>query len=130
VEGIGMNLAPEQQRRMQELAEKVDRVTQGDRRFFERRPDRKHRVRLASQAEIAQQELLDGRPIEMLPGCRIFTIVRNIAAGVRLRLFTYGLEGADTDLTEAMARAIFEAAATPHTWKIEAQMRAAVEARE
>ncbi|MET4794676.1 hypothetical protein ABIF64_006854 [Bradyrhizobium japonicum] len=118
-----------QRRQMQKIAERVDRVTQADRLFFERRPDRRHRVRLASQAELEQCELMEGRPTSPPPGCRVFTIVRNIAPGARLRLYTYGLEDAETDLSEAVALAIYEAAATPKTMAIEAQMRAAVEAR-
>ena len=46
--------------------------------------------------------------------------------GVRLRTFTFGPERADTDISEPMARAIFEAAPTPEIWEIEAKMRAAV----
>ena len=111
--------ARNQRRQMQKLADRVGRVTQADRLFFERRPDRKHRVRLASQAEIGHQELLAGGPLAIPPGCCIFTLVRNIAPGVRLRLFTAAPEGAETDLSEDIARAIFEAA----------QMRAAAEAR-
>jgi hypothetical protein len=114
---------------VKKLAEKVDRIMQADRRFFERFPHRQHRVRLTSQAELAQNELLEGRPATPPPGCRVFTIVRNIAPGVRLRIYAFGLEGAETDLSELTARAIFEAAATPRTWEIEAQMRKAVEAR-
>ena len=96
-------------RQMQKLAEKVDRITQADRRFFERRPGRQHRVRLAGQAEIAQHELFEGKPVDQKPGCRIFAIVRN------------------TDLSETMARSIFEECATPYTRQIEAELRAAVE---
>jgi hypothetical protein len=114
--------------KMQKVADRVDRVTQADRLFFERFPHRQHRVRLASQAEIAQYELLEGQPAMPPPGCRVFTVVRNIAPGARLRLYTYGLEGAETDLSEPTARAIFEAAATPRIWEIEAQIRAAWEA--
>jgi hypothetical protein len=124
-----VQLTRAQRRQMQRLTDRVDRVTQADRLFFERRPDRKHRVRLASQAEIGQQEILEGKPLFMPPGCHIFTVVRNIAPGVRLRLFTYGLEHSETDLSEATTRAIFETAATPRTWEIEAQMRKAAEAR-
>jgi hypothetical protein len=112
---------------MQKLAEKVDRITQADCCFFERHPGRQHRVRLAGQAEIAQHELFEGKPVDQPPGCRIFAIVRNIAPGVRMRLFTFGLEGAETDLSETMARSIFEECATPYARQIEAEMRAAVE---
>lgn len=118
-----------QQRQLQKIADRVDRVTQADRLFFERRPDRKHRVRLASQAELEQCELMEGLPTAPPPGCRVFTIVRNIAPGARLRLYAYGLEGAETDLSEATALAIYEATATPKTRAIEAQMRDVVEAR-
>jgi hypothetical protein len=118
-----------QRRQMQKIADRVDRVTQADRLFFERRPDRKHRVRLASRAELEQYELLEGRPASPTPGCRGFTVVRNIAPGARLRLYAYGLEGAETDLSESMAAAIYEATATPKSREIEAQMHAAMEAR-
>jgi hypothetical protein len=124
-----MNLTRTQRRQMQKLADSVDRVTQADRRFFERFPSRQHRVRLASQAEIKQQEILNGATLAVPTGCRIFIVIRDIAPGVRLRLFTFGLEGAETDLPETTARAIFEAAATPRTWEIEAQMRKAAEVR-
>ncbi len=126
---MSVNLTRAQRRQMQKLADRVDRVTNADRLFFERRPDRMHRVRLASQAEIGQNEILEGKPQWLPPGCRIFCIVRNIAPGIRLRLYTFGLEGSETDLNEAWAQAIFEASATPRTWEIEAQMRAAAEAR-
>ena len=44
--------ARQQCRQMQKLADRVEKVTQADRRFFERFPQRQHRVRLASQAEM------------------------------------------------------------------------------
>ncbi|MGH9614296.1 MAG: hypothetical protein ACRD4P_14580 [Bryobacteraceae bacterium] len=116
-------------REMQKLANLVDRVTQTDRRFFERFPHRKHRVRLASQAEIAQHELLDDKPIFLPEVCRIFTVVRNIAPGARLRMYVRGLEGSETDLDEATALAIFEASATPKTLEIEAAIKKSVETR-
>src|SRR4051812_9141353 len=124
-----IQLTRTQRRQLKKLADRTDRVTQADRLFFERRPDRSHRVRLASLSEIDQNELLEGKPQAIPPECRIFAVVRNIAPGVRLRLFIFGLEGSETDLTETMARTIFEESATPKTWEIEAQMRAAAEAR-
>jgi len=118
-----------QRRQMQKLADRVDLITQADRRFFERFSHRKHRVRLASHAEIGQHELLEGKPIFLPEGCRIFVVVRNIAPGIRLRSYTRGVEGAETDVSESIALAIFEASATPKTWEIEAQLRKAAEAR-
>jgi hypothetical protein len=114
---------------MQKLAERVDRVKEADRLFFERFPRRKHRVRLASRAEIEQEELLRGAVLWAPPPCRIFAAVRNVAPGVRLKLMIRGVEGAETDLVEEMAAAIFNDWATPYTWTVEAQLRKAAEMR-
>jgi hypothetical protein len=124
-----IQLTRAQRRQMQKLADRVERVKEADRLFFERFPHRKHRVRLASQAEIEQDELLRGTALGAPPPCRIFAAVRNVAPGVRLKLMIRGIEGAETDLAEEMARAIFEANATPYIWAIEAEMRKAAEAR-
>jgi hypothetical protein len=126
---MSIQLTPVQQRQMKKLAERVDRVSQADRRFFERFPHRKHRVRLASQAEIGQNEILQGETVWLPPGYRWFTVVRNVAPGARLRLFVRYLEDAETDLDEATAREIFELASTEQTRKIEAGLRTAIEAR-
>src|SRR6478736_6971651 len=114
-----VRLTRAQRRLPQKLADRY-RATQVNRLFFERRPDRQHRVRLASQVEIDQQKLFDGKPPPIPPGCRLFTVDRNIAPGVRMRLFVWNLEGAETDLSAAVARRIFEWVAT--TWEIEAQI--------
>ena len=124
-----INLTRAQRRQMKKLADQVDRVTQADRRFFERFPHRKHRVRIASRAEIEQQELLEGKAMWAPGPCCILTVVRNIAPGARLRLMIRGVEGAETDLSENVAAAIFNDAATPQTWIVEAQMRKAVTER-
>jgi len=124
-----IQLTRTQHRQMQKLADKVDLVTQADRRFFERFPNRKHRVRLASQAEIGQNEILQDETVWLPPGYRWFTVVRNVAPGARLRLFVRYLEDAETDLDEATAREIFELASTEQTRKIEAGLRTAIEAR-
>jgi hypothetical protein len=124
-----VTLTRAQRCRMQKLADRVDRMTQADRLFFERHPDRQHRLRLASRAEIGQQELLKGAVLWVPPDCRLFAIVRNVAPGIRLRLFTAGLEGSETDLDETTARTIFEASATPRTWEVVSQMERAAEMR-
>jgi hypothetical protein len=122
-------LTPEQQRQMEALGAKNDRVTQADAKFFERFPNRKHRVRLTAQAEIRQREIVEGEAFSPPPFWCAYTVVRNIAPGVRLRLFTYGPEDSDTDVDEATACAIFEAVATPRTREIETRLRKFVEAR-
>jgi len=53
-----IQLTRTQRRQMQKLADRVDRVTQADRLFFERRPERQHRVRLASHAETHRDAFL------------------------------------------------------------------------
>ena len=116
-------MSKSERRQLRKLTDNVDRITQADRKFFERRPDRQHRIRLASQAEIDQQTLLDGNPPWMPQGFRLFTVVRNVAPGYRLRLFVRNLEGSETDLSEAACREVFEWAATPQIWEIEADTR-------
>jgi hypothetical protein len=125
-----IQLTHAQRREMRKLAERVDRVAQADARFFERFPNRKHRVRLASQAELGQYKIIDGGPVFLPPGCRFFVVVRNVVPGARLRLFVRGLEFSETDLSEEMALAVFESAATDQTREIEAELRRALEARD
>ena len=124
-----IKLTRAQRRRMQKRADEVDVVSQADRRFFVRRPDRQHRVRLASRAEIEQVKIAGGEPMTAPPGCRFFTVVRNIATGARMRFLVLNREDAETDLPETMARAIWEAAATPYMREIEAATRRAAGAR-
>ena len=121
-------LKRQQRLKLERLAERVDRVTRADRLFFERRPDRKFRFRLAAQCEIDTEENLTGAALYVPAGTRIFVVICNIAPGARLRMFLRGMEGADTDLDEASCRAIYEGLATGNTRKIEAQMRAAARA--
>jgi hypothetical protein len=124
-----IHLTRAQQRRMQKLADQVDKVSQADRRFFERFPHRQHRVRLASHAEIEQHRIIDGGQRFAPDGYAVFTIVRNIATGVRMRLFLVAPDTCETDVSENTAHAIFVTAATPRSWEIEGQLRKAAEAR-
>jgi hypothetical protein len=112
-----------QRRQLRKLADRVDRVTRADRLLFERRPDRRHRIRLASQAEIEQHAILDG-PLEISPGHVSFVVVRNVRPGARLRVFTPNVENGETDLSEAACRAVFESLETPRSREIEAAMLA------
>ena len=84
------------------------RIAFSDRRFFERFPHRQHRVRLASREEIDHWGEL------LLQGFELYTAVRNVAPGARLRI---------TDVDEVMARVVYETAAPPHIWDAEAQLR-------
>ena len=118
-----MKLTRNQRRQIKKLAPHVDRITQADRVFFEQHPDRKHRIRFASEVEIAQNEILTGK-VKILPaGFRHFVVVRNVAPGRRLRLFVTNAEDVGTDVPEDLACVIFDNVATPQVRKIEAMMR-------
>src|SRR5690349_6942090 len=81
VESRAVKLTRAKQRQIDKLASYVERVTDTDRVFFE--PDRKHRVRLASEVEIAQLEIVDGKVMTAPPGMCHFAIVRNVVPGTR-----------------------------------------------
>ena len=121
-------LNPAQRRSMRNLVDRVGRVTQADRLFFERFPRRQHRVRIASQAEIEQDLALTGSEIVMPPGKRLFMAVKNITPGVRLRLLVVGPRDADTDLNEEQARLVYEVVNDDKYREIEAQLREVAEA--
>jgi hypothetical protein len=113
-----------QRRLMKKLAERVDRVTQADRLFFERFPNRQHRVRLASQAEIEQNAVLTGSGDMILsPGQQHYVAVKNVAPGHRMRLSVVGPINAETDLNEDEARRIYEVVNNFQSCAIEAELR-------
>ena len=112
-----------QRRRMTALGAKVDLVTQGDRTFFLRRPERQHRVRISHPAEIEQLRIVSGEPMKVPAGSRHFTVVRNIAPGLRWRLFVLNDADAETDLPEEVARTVWEAAETSYVREFVADLR-------
>jgi hypothetical protein len=113
-----------QRRQIQRLGERIHSVTETDRQYFERFPHRQHRVRSASHCEIALSEIIHGKPVLLPDGCGVFTVVRDVEPGIRLRLFVHAIDGTEANLDEATARTIFESAAPPQFWEIEAEMRA------
>ena len=120
-----MKLTRNQQRQMKKLAPHIDRITEADRVFFEQHPDRKHRLRFASDVEIAELEVVRGEVMTLPPGMRHFAIVRNVAPGVRLRVFVTNARHATTDVPEDLTAAIFDAVAPPKVREIEGALRAA-----
>ena len=119
-----MKLTRNQRRQIKKLAPHLGRIADADRVFFEQHPDRKHRVRLASEVEIAQHEILSGKLMRLPPGHRHFVIVRNIAPGRRLRLFVTNAEDAGTDVPEDLADVLFDMVAAPQVREIKAALRA------
>jgi hypothetical protein len=120
-----MKLTRTEQRQIKKLASYVERVADTDRVFFEQHPDRKHRVRLASEVEIAQLEIMNGEVMTLPPGKRHFAIVRNVAPGARLWVIATSAEDAGTDVEEALAHALFDKYATRLVRETEAAIRAA-----
>ncbi|MFG1306009.1 hypothetical protein V5F34_17960 [Xanthobacter autotrophicus] len=76
------------QRRLERLALKNEATIAADRRFFERRPDRQYRLRLASAAEVDLNRALSGT--WSAPGARLFVVVRKISPTVRIRALLFG----------------------------------------
>jgi hypothetical protein len=108
-----------QRRQFEKLTARIDKITRADARFFERFPRRQHRVRLAARAEIEQNAQLTGEDPDIPREFSYFTAVKNVAPGVRVRLQIIGLEASDTDVSEEIARAIYEAARAPEAEELE-----------
>ncbi len=72
-----IKLSRAERREMKKLGDRVDKITQADRLFFERFPHRTHRLRYAHRAEDQQEEVLRGGMLVLDPGCRFFIVVRN-----------------------------------------------------
>lgn len=100
-----------QKRRLDRLALKNEATIASDRRFFERRPDRQYRLRLASAAEADLNRALSDT--WAAPGARLFVVVRKISPAVRIRALFFGPaeNAADMDnVSEGEAVFLFERA--------------------
>ena len=116
------------QRRLKRLTLQNEPSIQADAKFFERRPDRNHRVRLASSAEVEIIGLMHPGTV-IAPGMRWYTAVRQIHPGIRCRVFTIDFADLDCDETEAVCRSVYERHCTTRNAEIERSLRQAVEAR-
>jgi hypothetical protein len=114
-----------QRRQLEKLAPHVDRVVDTDIAFFKQHPDRRHRVRLSSEAEIAEIEIVWNKLMKPPEGLRWFTIVRKVPGG-RVRVFTANYADAKIglDVPEDLAEAVFEHAAPPDVREVETVMSA------
>jgi hypothetical protein len=107
------HLSRAQRRQLKKLMARVYKIKDADRKFFERFPHRKHRVRPAGCAEVEQDALFAGKARPRLPpDLNYYAIVKNVARGARLRAIVIGNGGWDTNLSEEEARERFEAART------------------
>ena len=107
---IQITLTRQQRRALERNAEGVDRATESDRRFFQRFPARNYRVRAMAPAEIAQLDTIvngDMEPLE--PGFRRFVVMRQIAPGLRFKVFRQApAEKVGEEASEHIARSLYE----------------------
>lgn len=106
----------------------TDAITDADRRFFERRPDRTYRMRRMAKAEIATLEAVAGGTMFLPPGSAPFTLIKNLAPGVRIRAFVPGPVDEDgSDLTDAQCAWMWKR--SPGACAREVELRAALAKR-
>jgi hypothetical protein len=118
--GDGFTLNHAQRRKLQRLTNRIDRkILAGDRKFFERFPHRSYRVRLASQLELAACRVVDPTWPGVPAGCSAYVAVKQIAPGIRARVFFVERAGKDTDLSEEDARKVLAEHRHPQLAEIE-----------
>ena len=106
---LGSFLNRAQRRALKHNGPKVERATDADGRYFERLSHRRHRLRWASAAEVSDYEAVRKRPECFPEGHRYAVVIRNVAPGVRQRVYLLWPEDDDTDIDEEHARHVFEA---------------------
>lgn len=95
-------------RKLRQLQGAVDRITDGDRRFFERHPERNYRLRASGKAEVEILKVTEGAErIKLVPGARYYTVVKQVVPGSRIRRFIPNWNGAETDVSEQEAEWLF-----------------------
>src|SRR4051794_33085449 len=120
-----INLEPTQRRKLQRLTDRIDgKILASDRHFFERFPHRSHRMRIASKLELAALRVVDPTGSGASAGQRAYVLVKQIAPGLRTRVFFVARANEDSDLSEEAARAVYESL-TEHNPQFAAVDRAA-----
>ncbi|MFE1601599.1 hypothetical protein [Methylobacterium sp. ID0610] len=85
-------------------------LIEADRRFFERFPERSHRIRHMAPVEVQFFcEHVDALP-PLLDGMRWFVAVKQITPGSRDRIPFQGPTNAEVDMTETQARGLYDVA--------------------
>ena len=88
------------------LHSRLQPIFNADYRFFTRRPDRDHRVRIAGLVEIEEARLRGAFTIPAPHGYRFFVGIRRETNGLQ-RAIGAGSEGTDTDRSEDACRIVF-----------------------
>ncbi|QGY03580.1 hypothetical protein MMSR116_18060 [Methylobacterium mesophilicum SR1.6/6] len=74
-----------------------------------------YRIRLVSSAERRQLEIFQGKPLRPDPDQAVFTVMKQLAPGVRMRATVIGpRESIGEELTDAEAGSIYESYADLH----------------
>lgn len=92
--------------RVHALTDAVDRELDADRLFFERRPHRSYRLRRSFRAEGEQVSVLLGGEWPVKGGA-LYTVVRQLAPGLRARVFFLARRDLETDVSDAEAAECF-----------------------
>lgn len=119
---IAKSLPRQRRRIMQRVAADAERITDADRRFFERFPHRSYRYRRAGRSEMVQLEAVYGATIFIELGKVPFVLIKSIAPGVRMRAFLPG--PADEDGSSATEKEL------AHLWHDHCQRCPGVAERE
>ena len=86
----------------------LDRALEIDRRYFERFPKRRHRVRLASRSEVEGLTVAYGAKATQLdPSERWYAVVRWLADGAWLKVFIPNRAGEEADVPELWAATLY-----------------------
>lgn len=103
-----------QQRHLERLIRKDEERGIGsiqDSAFFEQNPQRNFRMRLATPGEIAATEIISnaGAPLSLPADCLWWTVIKQLAPGVRMRRQVYGPlpPGPIDNIPERIAQEIF-----------------------
>ncbi|MEH3145212.1 MAG: hypothetical protein PGN34_07645 [Methylobacterium frigidaeris] len=112
-----------------EISPDFEALIEADRRFFRRFPHRTYRIRRMARCEVAHFEALNGRLAPMPADTAGFTVVKQIAPGVRLRVYTPGPADQDgSDLSDDFGAWLWQRSmeVQPHLASLEAGMRNAI----
>lgn len=109
-------LSRQQRRAFERNVAENEPTIKADARFFDRFPHREYRIRRMSRPEVAQLEAARGEPLPpMRAGAARFTLVKQLAPGVRLRIFVPGPGDEDgSDVSDALGASLWSRYAEQH----------------
>jgi len=91
-------------KRLEPLLIKAGRADQA---FFERRPDRRFRIRRAHSAEVRRAEIEGGRSLALTPGSAWYAVVHHVGGGIVVGVLTVNSDRAEVDFSDHAAELLF-----------------------